>query len=329
MPVDHILVIGFGGPGAPEDVEPFLRQVTRGTAIPPARLRDVAQHYKAVGGRSPYHEETQRLVAALGARLRDLGSLQPVFLGMRHWHPFLADIMGEIARQGLRQGLGVVLSPHRSEASFDRYLRSVDDARREAGAGELQYRYLPRWHTHPLFIEAQADQVRRALERLEEPVRARTHLLFSAHSIPIAMAKASRYAQEFRESSRAVARRLGHARWSLAYQSRSGKPQEPWLEPDITAALDEAHQQGARQVVLVPIGFLCDHVEVLFDLDIEGREVAERLGLGYARASTVQDHPRFIEMFAELIQEELRGGEPSAVRTRAASARPQPSRRRT
>lgn len=327
MPVDHILVIGFGGPRASEDVEPFLRHVTRGAQIPPARLQNVLHHYEAVGGRSQYYDETQRLVAALEARLRDAGVPQPVFMGMRHWHPFLPDIMDHIARQGLRQGLGVILAPHRSEASFDRYLRGVDEAGKGTQAGELRYHYLPRWHAHPLFIEAQADQIRRALERVEEPARAASHLVFSAHSIPVAMAKASRYVQEFMASSRAVAQRLGHAHWSLAYQSRSGPPEEPWLEPDITTVLQDAQRRGARQVVLVPIGFLCDNVEVLFDLDIEARQAAERLGLAYARASTVQDHPRFVEMFTELIQEELRGGEPSAVRSRTSGTALRRSRR--
>ena len=304
--VDHVLVIGFGGPTTPEEVAPFLERVTRGRPIPPARLEEVRHHYEAVGGRSTYNEETFALVRQLEARLCADGFRQPVFVGMRNWHPFLQEVIAGIHRQGLAHGVGVVLAPHRSEASFERYLRSGEEAKTRASAQDLQYHYLPPWFDHPLFIEAQADRVRQALEGLPPKDLAVSHLLFSAHAIPRAMASLSRYAEEVETSSREVARRVGSACWSVAYQSRSGDPREPWLEPDVETAVHRLKADGIRCVVAVPVGFLCDNVEVLFDLDIEARQAAEDLGLRYVRAETVKDHPAFVELLAQLIQDGIR-----------------------
>lgn len=305
MSADHVLLIGFGGPTKPEEIRPFLQQVTRGIPVPPERLAEVERHYHAVGGRSPYTEHALRFSDALRAALQAQGVTVPVFLGMRNWHPLLRDVMREIKRAGLRQGLGVILAPHRSDSSFEKYLRNVEDAAASASA-QIAYRYLESWHTHPLFIEAQAEQTRRALAKLAPAEREKAVLLFSAHSIPVRMAGASRYAQEVEASSAAVARALDRPAWRIAYQSRSGGPSEPWLEPDVATRLQALAREGCRAVVLVPIGFVCDHVEVLFDLDLEARGQAERLGLRVARASSVMDHPRFVEMFTRLIGEALR-----------------------
>lgn len=297
MGIDHVLVIGFGGPTKPEEIQPFLEEVTRGLPIPPARIQDVAHHYEVVGGRSPYNEHTLRLFTKLQERLRATGIGLPMFLGMRNWHPFLRDVMGDIQRQGLTHGLGVILAPHRSDASYEKYVRNVEDAKTHAAAQEIHYDYLPPWHDHPLFIEAQAAQVKRTLE--SAPPSA--HLLFSAHSIPVEMAQRCRYVEEFMASNEAVAQALGWAKWSVAYQSRSGNPRQPWLEPDVESAIRALKEKGERHVVVVPIGFLCDNVEVLFDLDIEAKQAAQEAGIGFSRASTVMDHPKFVEMFAQLI----------------------------
>ncbi len=306
MAVDHLLMIGFGGPTSPQEIQPFLEEVTRGLHIPSSRLREVAHHYEAVGGRSPYNEYTLRLFEKLQAGLQARGITLPVFLGMRNWHPFLKDTLADIQRRRLTHGLGIVLAPHRSFASFEKYLNNVEDAKAHAGAAHIRYEYLQPWHSHPLFIEAQADQVRRTLTTLNPDDQRLAHLIFSAHSIPVEMAQRSQYAEEFRASSEAVAQALGRGSWSLAYQSRSGSPQQPWLEPDVGSAIRAAAGAGARQVVVVPVGFLCDNVEVLFDLDIEAKAEAERTGLRFARASTVMDHPTFVEMFTELIEAALR-----------------------
>ncbi len=301
--IDHLLVIGFGGPPRPEDVQPFLKIVTEGLRIPPARLAEVEHHYQVTGGSSPYYEYTVRLVEKLRARLRDDGAMLPVFLGMRNWHPFLHETMREIAAQRLTCGLGIILAPHRCEASYEKYRQNVEDAKVQATATQLRYAYLRSWHDHPLFIQAQADEVRTVLERIPASERDAAHLVFSAHSIPVEMAQHSQYEAEYRLSCELVAQRLRHTAWSLAYQSRSGNPKQPWLEPDVESVLTRLQAQGVRRALLVPIGFLSDHTEVLYDLDVDAKRAAQRLGLEYLRASTVMDHPAFVAMFSRLIQE--------------------------
>ena len=241
MSIDHILVIAFGGPPRAEDVRPFLEIVTRGIPIPKARIDDVAHHYAVTGGYSPYNEHTQRLYDRVVAGLHAAGVTAPIFLGMRNWNPFFKDVVREINAQGLRSGLGVILAPHRCDASFEKYLRNVEDAKAANDAGHITYEYLKPWHTHPLFIQAQAAFAQRRLDEVPPAERAATHLLFTAHSVPMEQARRSRYAEEFAESSRAVARELKHDAWSLAYQSRSGPPSQPWLEPDVNDALNRAN----------------------------------------------------------------------------------------
>jgi ferrochelatase len=312
MTCDHLLVIGFGGPTRPEDVTPFLEEVTRGLPIPPARLAEVARHYHMTGGASPYNEYASRLVEKLKTRLREDGVSLPVFIGMRNWHPFVKETMRTIKAQRLKHGVGIILAPHRCEASFEKYLQNVEEAKRHASAGEITYEYLGPWHDHPLFIQAQADEVRAVLDRISPTDRNTTHLLFSAHSIPVEMARSSRYEEESRTSCELVANVLRHAAWSLAYQSRSGHPGEPWLEPDVRSAIRQLQERGVRRVLLIPIGFLLDHTEVLYDLDIDAKEHAQRVGVEYLRASTVMDHPRLIEMFSRLIRDQLAAASPLA-----------------
>ncbi len=289
---DHLLLIGFGGPENPAEVRPFLERLTRGTRIPEERLREVESHYRLTGGSSPYNRHARRLAEKLRAQ-SDL----PVFLGMRNWQPFLADTLREIADRGLRRGVAVVLAPHRSEASFGRYVKGLEASVQETAA-PVEYDILPGWHNHPGFIGAQADRIRSLLSG-ENGV----HLLFTAHSIPLEMAEGSSYAAEISESSRAVAAAVGAAGWSVCYQSRSGPPGQPWLEPDIAAEIRRLKTGGVRTVMAVPIGFLFDHTEVLYDLDVEAKQIAEREGLIFLRAPTVMDHPQFVRMLAELIKE--------------------------
>jgi ferrochelatase len=289
---DHLLLIGFGGPEKPEEVRPFLERLTQGTRIPEERLQEVESHYRLTGGSSLYNRHAQRLAE----KLREQSDL-PVFLGMRNWRPFLSDTLREIAGKGLRRGAAVVLAPHRSEASFGRYVKSLEESVREAAA-PAEYQILPSWHNHPLFVEAQADRVRPLLNG-----NPGVHLLFTAHSIPLEMANASSYAAEIAVSAGAVAAAVGAERWSVAYQSRSGPPGQPWLEPDVLAEIRRLKTEGVRTVIAVPIGFLFDHTEVLYDLDVEAKQTAEREGLEFLRAPTVMDHPQFVRMFAELIKE--------------------------
>ncbi len=303
MSFDHLLLIGFGGPEKPEEVRPFLERLTQGTRIPEARLQEVARHYEATGGFSPYNAHALRLFGKLQQELRASGVDLPLFLGMRNWRPFLADTLREISGKGLRRGLGIILAPHRSDASFGRYVKSVAASAQEAGAA-VEYEYLRPWHDHPLFIQAQAERVRPLLSAGNGDGAA-AHLLFTAHSIPTEMARASAYEQEIRDSSRLTAEALGAAGWSVAYQSRSGPPGQPWLEPDVAAEIRRLQSAGRRTLVVVPIGFLFDHTEVLYDLDIEAKQAAEGQGLRFLRAPTVMDHSQFVRMFAELIKEQV------------------------
>lgn len=316
--IDHVLMIGFGGPTKPEELRPFLAEVQRGgVPIPPERLEAVIHHYDAVGGCSPYNEHTIRQFQALRTVLAERHIKLPIFLGMRNWHPFLHETMTEIKARGLRQGLGIILAPHRSDASHEKYVRAVEEAKARATAA-VAYAYLPSWHDHPLFIEAQAAQTERALASLPAAARANAVLVFTAHALPVAMAQRSPYAQEVARSSTLVAERLERTRWSLAYQSRSGNPKVPWLEPDVETVLKQLRAQGESHAILVPIGFLSDNVEVLYDLDIEAKQAAAALGLKLVRASTVMDHPKFIALLADLIGEALH---PEAARRAQPAAR--------
>ncbi len=298
-----VILIGFGGPRSAAEIRPFLDRVTAGRPIPRERYEEVVHHYEAIGGRSPFNEITERQAAALRERLAREGVNIPVVLGMRNTPPWLEDALGELGRRGVRRALAFVLAAHRCEASWDRYLRNVDEARERLGHAAPAVDYLGEWHAHPLFIEAAAGRVADALARLEPAARDRAQLIFTAHSIPAAMAAASPYVEQLRESARLVSERLKRREWTLAFQSRSGSPRDPWLEPDVCDVLRGLNGQPA---VVTPIGFICDHVEVLYDLDVEAARVAREADVTMVRAATVGEHPRFIEMIATLIREGLR-----------------------
>jgi protoporphyrin/coproporphyrin ferrochelatase len=301
-PYGAVILIGFGGPRSAAEIRPFLDRVTAGRPIPRERYEEVVHHYEAIGGRSPFNDITERQAAAVRERLAHQRVKIPVVVGMRNTPPWLDDALGELALDGVRRALGFVLAAHRCEASFDRYLRNVEEAREGVGPAAPVVDYVSEWHAHPLFIEAAADRVADALARLEPAAPDRARLIFSAHSIPAAMAAASPYVEQLRESARLIAERVGMREWTLAFQSRSGSPRDPWLEPDVCDVLRGLKGQAA---VVAPIGFICDHVEVLYDLDIEAARVAREAGVTMARAATVGEHPRFIEMIAELIRERL------------------------
>jgi ferrochelatase len=304
-PIDAVLLIAFGGPEHAGDVRPFLATLARGRPIPSARLEEVARHYARIGGRSPLNELTRRQAVALGARLRADGSALPVYVGMRNWTPYLHETLARMAADGVRAALGVILSALQTEASWERYQQDVTEALARVGPGAPTVRYAPAWGDRPGFIAAMADRVRAALDGVPPSTRAATPLVFTAHSVPVAMAEGSPYVAQLTESSRRVAERLGHGRWSLAYQSRSGRPEDPWLEPDVGDEIRRLAEAGAGHLVVAPIGFVCDHVEVLYDLDVEARAIVEAHGVAFHRAATVCDHPAFIAMLAGLVHEEV------------------------
>ncbi len=299
-PFDAILLVAFGGPESPGEVRPFLERVTAGRRIPPARLEAVAHHYELIGGRSPLNQLTRAQAAALRRRLARDGAAVPVYVGMRNWRPFLDEAVAELAADGCRRVLGIILSAFQTEASWGRYISAVEAAREAVTGRAPAVEYAGAWWCHPLFIQAVAGRVAATVDAMPQACR-RVPLVFTAHSIPRSMADKSPYAAQFREASRRVAESLGRTDWRLAYQSRSGNPRDPWLEPDVAEVIEEVAKAGEKAVVVVPIGFVCDHVEVLYDLDVEARQRARELGLDFYRAPAVNDDPRFIDMLAELV----------------------------
>jgi len=301
-PFDAVLVIAFGGPEGMADVRPFLTNVLKGRRVAPERVEEVAKHYEHFGGVSPLAAITRRQVDGLKAHLAARGLDLPIYLGMRNWHPLLPDALKVMAQDGVRRAIGFVCAAHRSYSSCTQYRENVVSARQavvDAGLSDVSVTYVGDWHDHPRFIEANARHVRVALDRLPPPLRSAARLVFTAHSIPVAMAGAARYRAQLLESSRLVADRLGRADWALVFQSRSGRPEDPWLEPDIGQYLQAERARSLSAVVICPIGFVCDHVEVLYDLDVEAAQVCRSVGLPMTRAATVNDDPLFLEMMAD------------------------------
>lgn len=301
--IDAVLLVAFGGPTAPAEIRPFLEIVSRGRRIPPERLEEVAHHYEQMpGGRSPINELTLAQARGLEQALAAQGPALPVFVGQRNWHPFLDETLAAMAAKGHRRAVGIVMAPFRSEASWERYMANVAAARaRTPAAPEVVF--TPAWSSHPRFIAAVADRTRRALEDVPERARRWVPLVFTAHSIPVAMAEASPYVADFQQAAHAVVEAVRHPRWQLAYQSRSGRPRDPWLEPDINDVVRSLAADGERHAVVVPVGFVCDHVEILYDLDVEARAIARERGMTLHRAAAVNDHPDFIAMLAGLVRE--------------------------
>ncbi|HWM78267.1 MAG TPA: ferrochelatase, partial [Methylomirabilota bacterium] len=256
---DSVLLIAFGGPEKPEDIWPFLEIVTAGRQIPPERIEEVAHHYEAIGGRSPLNELTRRQAEGLRRLLVLEGITTPVYVGMRNWHPFLLETLAEMRDRGHRRALGIILSSFQTEASWERYVADVAAAREKLGAGAPEVVYAPAWAEHPLFIDAMVARAADALDEVPSRKREDALLIFTAHSVPVAMASGSPYARQLEAAALVIALRLDHPHWRIAYQSRSGAPSDAWLEPDVCDVLRGAKGQGIEDVVIVPIGFVCDH----------------------------------------------------------------------
>jgi protoporphyrin/coproporphyrin ferrochelatase len=299
--IDSVLIVGFGGPTRPDEIRPFLDNVLRGRPVPPERYEAVVHHYERIGGRSPYNDLTMRQAAALGDALARNGDAIPIEVGMRNSNPYIEDAMRRLVERGARRTLAFIMAAYRSEASWERYQQNVEDARAKLGASATEVEYPAPWHAHPMFIRATSARFAEALARVNLDARERDEVsvIFTAHSIPVAMANASPYVAQLEETARLTAAALGIDNWTLAYQSRSGSPREPWLEPDVLSLLKNLKSSA---VVVAPIGFLSDHVEVLYDLDIEAAAVARERGIRFERAPTVGDHPDFIAMMASVVR---------------------------
>ena len=300
---DSVLVVSFGGPQGLDDVRPFLANVLRGRRVSPERVEEVAHHYELFGGVSPITAITQRQAEGLRVRLAEAGYPLPVYVGMRNWHPLLPDTLRAMHRDGARRAVGFIAAAQHSYSSCQQYRENVAAARVELRreGHDIDVTYVGSWYDHPRFIAANAAHVRAAIARLPEPVRAATRLVFTAHSIPTTMAASSRYQEQLRESARLVAAEVGVNDWALVYQSRSGRPGDPWLEPDVSDYLRRERASGLSAVVLCPIGFVCDHIEVLYDLDREAAAVCREIGLPMSRAETVNDDPMFLDMMADVV----------------------------
>jgi ferrochelatase len=307
---DSVLLISFGGPQGPQDVRPFLENVLRGRPVTPQRMEEVAHHYDLFGGVSPITAMTQKQADGLRQRLAAAGHPLPVYVGMRNWHPFIADTLHEMHAHGRRHAIGFIAAAHHSYSSCQQYRDNViaarDGLQRDTDGGDIDVTYVGSWFDHPLFVEANARHVRDARDRLAADVRDGARLVFTAHSIPQRMAEQSRYRQQLETSARLVAERAGMSDWALVFQSRSGRPQDPWLEPDVCDYLRREHGAGLRAAVLCPIGFVVDHIEVLYDLDREAAQVCREIGLPVTRAAAVNDDPLFLDMMADVVLKTIR-----------------------
>jgi protoporphyrin/coproporphyrin ferrochelatase len=297
---DALLLVSFGGPEGRDDVLPFLRNVVRGKNVPEERLQKVAEHYYLFDGVSPLNGENRRLLEALEKELR-----LPLYWGNRNWHPFLEDAMKRMAEGGVRRALAFLTSAYDSYSSRRQYLEDIERARAAVGeSAPLVDTILP-YFDHSGFIEAYRGRLMETLNEIAPERRATTPLLFTAHSIPIAMAEECDYVRELEEVMARVASGLPNP-IRLVYQSRSGPPSQPWLEPDIQDAIRDLARNGARQAIVVPIGFVSEHLEVVYDLDYAAKRLATELGLELSRARTISSHPRFVRMVRELVEENLR-----------------------
>jgi ferrochelatase len=315
--VDAVLLLSFGGPEGPDDVRPFLENVTRGRGVPPERLDEVAQHYLHFGGVSPINGLNRDLIAAVETELAKQGIELPVHFGNRNWHPMVEDTLAEMAKAGVRRALVFPTSAYGGYSACRQYDEDIVRARTSVGDDAPELVKIRQFFDHPLFVAAVADAVRAALATV--PAGAR--LVFTAHSVPTSADKAAGppeqggnlYSRQIAEAARLVAAEIGVTEYDVVWQSRSGPPQVPWLEPDIVDHIDALHAAGTKAVVVSPIGFVSDHLEVVWDLDNEARDRATEHGMAFARAATPGTDPRFAELVVELIREHTESAEPRAL----------------
>lgn len=311
---DAILVVSFGGPESREDVIPFLENVLRGRNVPRERMLEVAEHYYHFDGKSPINQQTRELIAALKLELKEHGPNLPVYWGNRNWHPMLTDTLRQMKQDGIRQALAFVTSAYSSYSGCRQYREDIARAQGEVGDGAPEIDKIRVFFNHPGFIEATAERLREAVSETPPQQRERLQIVYVAHSVPLSMADTSDYVKQLQEVRKLVSERLRVSSDALVYQSRSGAPGQPWLEPDILDYLREVKRSNlASAVVIAPISFVSDHMEVLYDLDIEARQLCDSLSLPMTRAKTVGVHPKFVAMIRELILERTNAGERRAL----------------
>lgn len=308
MNYDAILIVSFGGPEGMDEVMPFLENVLRGKNVPRSRMEAVAHHYEMFGGVSPINAQNRELIAALTKELDEDGPRLPIYWGNRNWHPMLADTLRQMGDDGVKQALAFVTSAYSSYSGCRQYREDIARAQSEVGDRAPRVDKLRVFYNHPGFIEPNVENLRAALDQIPASRRPEARIAFTAHSIPATMAAGCNYEAQLRETCRLITEQLRDVdqdRWRLVFQSRSGPAQQAWLEPDICDHLRELKERGVTDVVVAPVGFVSDHMEVLYDLDTEARTLAEEIGLNMLRAATVGAHPAFISMIRELIVERI------------------------
>ncbi len=307
MKYDALLIVSFGGPEKMADVMPFLQNVLRGKNVPVERMQQVARQYELFDGVSPLNKNNRQLIEALSQVLKTEGPDLPIYFGNRNWHPLLPETVRQMQSDGIKNALAFITSAYSSYSGCRQYLEDIKAAQDQVGSNAPVIKRLRPFFNHPYFIDANAENLRAALDQVPVEKRIESHIVFTAHSIPISMADTCQYQAQLNETCRLVAQEAGHASYRLAFQSRSGPPTQSWLGPDVLDSLRSLAEEGAEDVIVMPIGFLCDHMEVLFDLDTQAKNLASEIGLNMVRASTVGVHPRFVQMIRELIVERLNG----------------------
>ncbi|WP_010585646.1 ferrochelatase [Schlesneria paludicola] len=304
---DAILVVSFGGPEKRDDVIPFLENVLRGKPVPRERMLEVAEHYYHFDGVSPINAQVREFIEALK---RDLAEAQidlPIYWGNRNWHPLLPDTIQQMKQDGVRRALAFMTSAYSSYSGCRQYRENLLKASEQVGEGAPKIDKLRMFYNHPGFISANVDRIRAAFDRLPPDARQHAQIAFTAHSIPISMSNNCNYVRQLEECCRLVAEALSipAERWKLVYQSRSGRPGDPWLEPDIGDHIRILHAKGVTSLVIAPVGFISDHMEVMFDLDEEAKQICDELQITMSRALTVGSHPEFVACIRELIEERI------------------------
>ncbi|MEZ4288284.1 MAG: ferrochelatase [Polyangiales bacterium] len=302
---DAILYLSFGGPEGPDDVMPFLENVTRGKRVPEERLREVESHYLELGGKSPINDQNAAFVGALKSELDDRGIDLPIYVGNRNWKPYLADTVSDMRNDGIKQALCFVTSAFSSYSGCRQYLENIDEARATVGEGAPIIDKIRSCFNHPRFVQAAVDRLTIAASKLSPEDSERAVVVFTAHSLPTSMSQSCDYEAQLKDICAIVSESAGMPNYRIAYQSRSGPPQMPWLEPDILDALQSIIDDGLRAVIVMPIGFLSDHMEVVWDLDREAFAFASRHKMRWVRAATVGTHPVFVSGVADMIEERL------------------------
>jgi ferrochelatase len=301
---DAILIVSFGGPEGPEDVMPFLRNVVRGKNVPEERLRSVARHYELFDGISPINQQNRQLIALLKVHLAKRGLDLPVFWGNRNWHPMLEDTVAAMAESGVKRALAFTTSAYSSYSGCRQYLEDIERARAAVGGRAPEIEKIKPFYNREGFLKANEERLKDAIAQLGETSND-IHVAFSAHSIPLSMSRGCQYESQLLEVSRTLAARVGVQDWKLVFQSRSGPPSVPWLEPDISDHLKALSESDRKSIVVAPIGFVSDHMEVMYDLDTEVMELAQELGIKMVRAQTAGTHPAYIGMIVELLEEHI------------------------